>query len=208
MMSYPKDVFSRMFGEAGKTDHGLLYPKEEVDIQETEDALLTNIFSVMLARRSQRKFEKREVEDSKVEMILAAADTAPTAGGFQGFEIYHVKRPDIKKELVEASNKQPYVNAPVVLIFSMNPERIKMNFPLHILKKFSLQDATLAAAYAQLAAHALGLSSIWIGMIDEEKIMAALNSKYVPSSILCLGYPQKILQPKPKRNLASLIHEI
>jgi len=208
MMSYPKDVFSRMFGETGKTDHSLLYPKEEVDIQETEDALLTNIFSVMLARRSQRKFEKREVEDSKVEMILAAADTAPTAGGFQGFEIYHVKRPDIKKELVDASNKQPYVNAPVVLIFSMNPERIKMNFPQHILKKFSLQDATLAAAYAQLAAHALGLSSIWIGMIDEEKIMATLNSKYVPSSILCLGYPQKILQPKPKRNLASLIHEI
>jgi FMN reductase [NAD(P)H] len=208
MMSYPKDVLSRMFGETGKTDHGLLYPKEEADIQETEDALLTNIFNVMLSRRSQRKFANREVEDSKVELILAAADTAPTAGGFQGFEIYHVKRPDIKKELVNASNKQPYVNAPVVLVFSMNPDRIKMNFPPHILKKFSLQDATLAAAYAQLTAHALGLSSIWIGMIDEEKIMADLNSKYVPSSILCLGYPQKILQPKPKRNLAGLIHEI
>jgi FMN reductase [NAD(P)H] len=208
MMSYPKDVFSRMFGETGKNDHSLLYPKEEADIQETEDALLTNIFNVMLSRRSQRKFANREVEDSKVELILAAADTAPTAGGFQGFEIYHVKRPDIKKELVNASNKQPYVNAPVVLVFSMNPDRIKMNFPPHILKKFSLQDATLAAAYAQLAAHALGLSSIWIGMIDEEKIMADLNSKYVPSSILCLGYPQKILQPKPKRNLAGLIHEI
>lgn len=208
MMSYPKDVFSRMYGEMGKTDHSLLYPKEEVDIQETEDALLTNIFNVMLSRRSQRKFADREVEDSKVELILAAADTAPTAGGFQGFEIYHVRRPDIKKELVNASNKQPYVNAPVVLVFSMNPDRIKMNFPPHILKKFSLQDATLAAAYAQLTAHALGLSSIWIGMIDEEKIMADLNSKYVPSSILCLGYPQKILQPKPKRNLAGLIHEI
>ena len=208
MMSYPKDVFSRMFGETGKTDHSLLYPKEEADIQETEDVLLTNIFNVMLSRRSQRKFADREVEDSKVDLILAAADTAPTAGGFQGFEIYHVKRPDIKKELVNASNKQPYVNAPVVLVFSMNPDRIKMNFPPHILKKFSLQDATLAAAYAQLTAHALGLSSIWIGMIDEEKIMADLNSKYVPSSILCLGYPQKILQPKPKRNLAGLIHEI
>jgi FMN reductase [NAD(P)H] len=208
MMSYPKDVFSRMFGETGKTDHSLLYPKEEADIQETEDALLTNIFNVMLSRRSQRKFADREVEDSKVELILAAADTSPTAGGFQGFEIYRVKRPDIKKDLVNASNKQPYVNAPVVLVFSMNPDRIKMNFPPHILKKFSLQDATLAAAYAQLAAHALGLSSIWIGMIDEDKIMAALNSKYVPSSILCLGYPQKILQPKPKRNLAGLIHEL
>ena len=151
MMSYPKDVFSRMFGETGKTDHSLLYPKEEVDIQETDDALLTNIFNIMLSRRSQRKFENREVEDSKVEMILAAADTAPTAGGFQGFEIYHIKRADIKIKLVDASNKQPYVNAPVVLVFTMNPDRIKMNFPPHILKKFSLQDATLATAYAQLA---------------------------------------------------------
>jgi nitroreductase len=198
-----------MFGEAGKTDHALLYPKEEeANVQELDDALLSNIFSVMLSRRSQRKFENRQVEDSKVEIVLAAADTAPTAGGFQGFEIYYIKRADIKLKLVEAANKQPYVNAPVVLVFCMNPDRIKMNFPQNILRKFSLQDATLAAAYAQLAAHALGLSSIWIGMIDEEKIMAALNTKYIPSSILCLGYPHKILQPKPKRSLMSLIHEI
>lgn len=209
LMSYPKDIFSRMFEEAGKTDHGLLYPKEEeANVQEMDDALLSNIFSVMLSRRSQRKFENRQVEDSKVEIVLAAADTAPTAGGFQGFEIYYIKRADIKLKLVEAANKQPYVNAPVVLVFCMNPDRIKMNFPQNILRKFSLQDATLAAAYAQLAAHALGLSSIWIGMIDEEKIMAALNTNYVPSSILCFGYPQKILQPKPKRSLMSLIHEI
>jgi nitroreductase len=90
----------------------------------------------------------------------------------------------------------------------MNPGRIKMNFPESVLKKFSLQDATLAAAYAQLAAHALGLSSIWIGMINEQQIMEILRTSYVPSSILCLGYPQKILQPKPKRSLINLIHEV
>ena len=208
-MSYPKDVFSRMFGEEEKGGRDLLYPKEEkANVEEIDEALSTNIFNVMLSRRSQRKFDNRQVESSKVQMVYAAADTAPTAGGFQGFEIYHVKRDEIKIELVEAANKQPYVNAPVVLVFCMNPERIKMNFPPTILRKFSLQDATLAAAYAQLAAHALGLSSIWIGMIDEEKIMSILNTKYVPSSILCLGYPQKLLQPKPKRNLMGLIHEV
>ena len=162
----------------------------------------------MLSRRSQRKFDNREVETTKIEMVYAAADTAPTAGGFQGFEIYHVKQAEMKVKLADAANKQPYVNAPVVLVFCMNPERIKMNFPPNILRKFSLQDATLAAAYAQLAAHALGLSSIWIGMIDEEKIMAILDTKYIPSSILCLGYPQRLLQPKPKRNLIDLIHEV
>lgn len=214
-MSYPKDVFSRMFAgtHGNKVTQDLLYPKEDevkaVDIEEVDDALRTNIFNVMLGRRSQRKFdETRLVEDAKVEMIFAAADTAPTAGGFQGFEIFNVKKPEIKVKLVEAANKQPYVNAPVILVFCMNPDRVRMNFPHDILKKFSLQDATLAAAYAQLAAHALGLSSIWIGMIDETKVMAALETIYTPSSILCLGYPQKILQPKPKRSLVGLIHEI
>jgi nitroreductase len=141
-------------------------------------------------------------------MIYAAADTAPTAGGFQGFKIYNVKNSEAKLKLVGAANGQPYVNAPVVLVFCMDPSKVKMNFPDHILKKFSLQDATLSAAYAQLAAHALGLSSVWIGMIDEEKVMNALAIDLVPSSILCIGYPQKMLQPKPKRSLKELIHDI
>jgi FMN reductase [NAD(P)H] len=190
----------------------LLYPKSEdaSAIEETqyEEIVQTNLFNVMLNRRSQRKFENKAVEDGKIEMILAAADTAPTAGGFQGFEIFHIKRSEIKEKLVEAANKQPYVNAPLVLVFCMNPERVKMNFPPNILKKFSLQDATLAASYSQLAAHALGLSSIWIGMINEDKVMEVLDTKLVPATILCLGYPQKMLQPKPKRSLKELIHVV
>jgi nitroreductase len=185
----------------------LLYPKEDQS-QDVEEILQTNIFNIMLQRRSQRKFENRKVEDWKLEMIFAAADTAPTAGGFQGFEIFHIKSPQIKVELVKASNNQPYVNAPVVLVFCMNPSRIEMNFPPEIIKKFSQQDATLAAAYSQLAAHALGLSSIWIGRIDESDVMKAIGTDMVPSSILSIGYPVKILQPKPKRMLKDLIHEV
>ena len=213
-MSDPKDILSRIFQKDDTTSPSqLLYPKEEKEeevlIPEIDDVLQTNIFNVMINRRSQRKFESnKQVEEWKIEMIFAAADTAPTAGGFQGFEIYHVKSQEIKSKLVQAANKQPYVNAPVVLVFCMNTTRVEMNFPQHILKKFSMQDATLAAAYSQLAAHALGLSSVWIGMIDEEKVMQALGTNLVPSSILCLGYPQKILQPKPKRNLLELIHDV
>jgi FMN reductase [NAD(P)H] len=206
-MSFPEDVFNRMFSEAPPK---LLYPKQEEPdegtVQDLGEILETNIFNIMLSRRSQRKFEKKEVEIWKLEMIFAAADTAPTAGGFQGFEIYQVKNEQIKMKLVVAANNQPYVNAPVVLVFLMNPIRVKMNFPPEIIKKFSQQDATLAASYSQLAAHALGLSTIWIGMIDEAKVMDALQIDLVPSSILCIGYPLKMLQPKPKRNLKDLIH--
>ena len=204
-MSFPSDIFARMFTDKNTQ---LLYPKEEVPSHDVADIVQTNIFNVMLNRRSQRKFENRDVEEWKLEMIVAAADTAPTAGGFQGFEIYHIKNQEIKNKLVEAANNQPYVNAPVVLVFCMNPKRIKLNFPPETIRKFSQQDATLAAAYSQLAAHALGLSSIWIGMLDENKIKEVLSTELSPSSILCTGYPVKMLVPKPKRNLKDLIHEI
>ena len=204
-MSFPSDIFARMFTDKNTQ---LVYPKEEVPSHDVEDIIQTNIFNVMLNRRSQRKFENREVEEWKLEMIFAAADTAPTAGGFQGFEIYHIQKQEVKNMLVQAANNQPYVNAPVVLVFCMNPDRVKLNFPPDKIRKFSQQDATLAAAYSQLAAHALGLSSIWIGMLDEDKIREVLGTNLIPSSILCVGYPIKMLVPKPKRNLKDLIHEI
>jgi nitroreductase len=204
-VSFPSDIFARMFTDKNTQ---LVYPKEEVPSHDVEDIIQTNIFNVMLNRRSQRKFENREVEEWKLEMIFAAADTAPTAGGFQGFEIYHIQKQEVKNMLVQAANNQPYVNAPVVLVFCMNPDRVKLNFPPDKIRKFSQQDATLAAAYSQLAAHALGLSSIWIGMLDEDKIREVLGTNLFPSSILCVGYPIKMLVPKPKRNLKDLIHEI
>ena len=168
----------------------------------------TDLFAVMSKRRSTRKFSDKPVETTKIDKIIAAADTAPTAGNYQGFEIFYVKSPEKKKLLVEACNKQPYVDAPVVLVFCKNPSRVKFDFSEYILKKFAIQDATLAAGYSQLAAQALGLSSIWIGMFDEQKVMDVIGTDLVPSSVLCIGYPEQTKFPKPRRNLKDLVHVV
>ncbi len=173
-----------------------------------DEQVNTDLFYVMSTRRSTRKFSPRPVEQWKIDKILASADTAPTAGNFQGFEIFYVKDPKIKEKLVLAANNQPYVNTPVVLVFCSNPERVKLNFPQEILAKFSIQDATLAAAYSQLTASALGLSSIWIGLIDEEKVKEAIGTNLRPSSLLCIGYPSQKRGPKSRRNLKDLIHVV
>ena len=170
--------------------------------------LNTEIFNVMATRRSTRKFSKNPVEMWKIDKILAAADTAPTAGNYQGFEIFYV-RDEIKKDsLVKAANNQPYVKTPVVLVFCMNPDRIKLDFPKEVILKFSIQDSTLAAAYSQLAASALGLSSIWIGMFDEDKVKEIVGTKLRPTSFLCIGYPVKKRPPKSRRPLKELIHVV
>ena len=168
----------------------------------------TDLFAVMAKRRSTRKFSDKPVETTKIDKIIAAADTAPTAGNYQGFEIFYVKSPEKKKLLVEACNNQPYVDAPVVLVFCKNPSRVKFDFPEYILTKFAIQDATLAAGYSQLASQALGLSSIWIGMFDEQKVMDVIGTELIPSSVLCIGYPEQTKFPKPRRNLKDLVHVV
>ena len=191
------------------TNKSLVHAILNSNPEKTEESLSeSDVFRIFASRRSTRKFTKNKIEDWKIDKILAAADTAPTAGNFQGLKIYYVKNNTTKEALVEAANKQPYVNAPVVLVFCMDPSRVKLKFPLNILEKFSMQDATLAASYAQIAAAGLGLSSIWIGMIDEEKVKSILGTDLRPSSILCIGYPDKKRPPKSRRKLKELIEVI
>lgn len=168
----------------------------------------TDLFRIFSTRRSTRKFAKTKIEDWMVDKILAAADTAPTAGNYQGFKVFYIKNKETKEALVEAANNQPYVNAPVVLVFCMDPSRVKMEFPSHILEKFAIQDATLAAAFSLLAASGLGLSSIWVGMLDEEKVKSILGTELRPSSILCIGHPDKRKPPKSRRKLKELIEVV
>ena len=206
---YPKEFFPSIIIENEDEEdrnrflNTILTAKSKATISEGD------LFRIMATRRSTRNFDTSIlVEQWKVDKILAAADTAPTAGNFQGFEVFYVKNREIKKRLVEAANNQPYVNAPVVLVFCMDPSRVKMNFPPETLSKFSLQDATLAAAYSQLAASALGLSSIWIGMIDEEKVKQIIGTNLRPTSILCIGYPHQKRPPKSRRKLKELVRVI
>ena len=173
-----------------------------------QDLSPTDLFRIFATRRSTRKFEKTKVEDWKVDKILSAADVAPSAGNFQGFQVFLIKNKDTKEALVEAANKQPYVNAPIVLVFCTDPSRVKLKFTPEILEKFSLQDATIAASFALLAASGVGLSTIWIGMFDEEKVKTILGTDLKPSSILCIGYPDKKKPPKSRRKLKELIKVI
>jgi len=168
----------------------------------------TELFTVMAKRRSTRKFSANPVEKWKIDKILAAADAAPTAGNCQGFEIFYVTENKKKEKLAKAANNQPYVNTPVLLVFCMNPSRINLDFKKIVIDKFSVQDATLAAAYSQLAASALGLSSIWIGMFDEDEVKKIIGTDLRPTSFLCIGYPMKKRGPKTRRKLKDLIHVV
>ena len=126
--------------------------------------------------------------------------TAPTAGGFQGFEIFNITKEETKEKLVTAANNQPYVNAPLVIVFCSNPNRIKMKFSNDILQKFSLQDATLAAGYAQDGSPCLGIKPIWIGMFDEKSVKGIINTISNLHQYCALDTPKKCCYQNQREN--------
>jgi nitroreductase len=69
-----------------------------------------------------------------------------------------------------ALDQASIAQAPLALVFCAQPERSAQKCGQRGRTLFSVQDATIACAYAQLAATALGLASAWIGAFDESRV--------------------------------------
>lgn len=122
---------------------------------------------------------------------------SPSSMGRQNFRVYQVASQNKKQNLIKATYGQGYVSSSLVLVFCSNPKRIKM-MGTRGKNLFAVQDATIAAAYAQLAATELGLASVWIGHFDETKVAKIIGTKLRPVSIIPIGYANE--KPKPKKS--------
>ncbi|MGC1425778.1 MAG: nitroreductase family protein [Nitrosotalea sp.] len=167
-------------------------------------------FDFLSKRRSIRGFKEDAIDESQLDMILEACNLAPSSGGLQTFEIYQIKNKQVKERLVSASKDQTFIaQAPLVLVFCANPFRSVERFGERS-QLFSVQDATIASAYAQLAVNALGLSTVWIGAFDEKKVSEILQLRQGqrPISILPIGYENEKPKEKTTRGAKDLLHTI
>ena len=167
-----------------------------------------NFFTIVEKRRSIRSFSIKSVELSKINKILKVTDMSPSAKGLQSFRIYIVTNEKKKQSLVRAAHDQKYVNAPLLLVFCTEPKRIKKIMGTRGEDLFSVQDATIAASYAQLASTALGLSSVWIGNFNEKSVQKIIKTKLRPISILPIGYPNERPQSKKTKKINEIVRSI
>jgi nitroreductase len=161
------------------------------------------------ARKSVRTFSKKEVEEEKLSAILEAANSAPSAGNLQAYEIYAVTSQEIKSRLAKAAFGQSSISeAGFVLVFSANEKRSASKYDARGKELYSVQDATIACAYAQLAAADQGLGCVWVGAFDEKEAAKAVGAgkdeKIV--AILPIGYPGEKPKATPRRRLNDLVH--
>ena len=126
---------------------------------------MNDIIQAMKTRRSIRKFKPDLPTKAELEQIIDAGLYAANGMGRQGAMILAVTRKDLRDRLSVANREiggwpgefDPFYGAPAILIVLGDK-----SVPTHV------QDGSLDMGNLMLAAHALGLGSIWIHRAKEE----------------------------------------
>lgn len=168
-----------------------------------------DFFATVRHRHSVRRFlVDRAIEPEKLHAILEIACAAPSAGDLQAYHVVAVRPAHVRAELARAAYDQSFIaEAPVCLVFCAEPERSAMTYGARGADLYAIQDATIAAAYAQLAIVAAGLGSTWIGHFDEISVaeVLGLGAGVRPVAMLALGYPAELPDPTPRRKMDDIV---
>jgi len=170
-------------------------------------------------RRSVRKFSDRAVEQEKLTAVLEAVQAAPSWSNMQCWRMVVVRNAETRAKISDLSYVESFfasrgyksnpaqkgiADAPVVIVLCGIPEQ---SGELHG-QKYYLADTGIAAENLMLAAHAVGLATVFVGVFDEEKLGDLLD---IPPGVRIvglfpLGYPQS--EPKagpPRKPLDEIV---
>lgn len=178
--------------------------QQRIDIKKDNESIaLENIYT----RTSIRAYQDRAVEDIKVEQILRAAMSAPTAVNKQPWAFIVINE---KNKLTQLADSLPYAKmlhkAPLAIMVCGDLTKALPGDGM----TYWIQDASAATENLLLAAHAVGLGAVWTGVFPiEERVKTIQRTLQMPDSIipLCvvpIGYPAEKPSPKDKWNKGNI----
>lgn len=135
---------------------------------------------VILKRHSVRKYNLNIIVTNEVVAeIIKLAEEAPSAGGLKAYHIFITS--------LKVANQ---VDAPMYLVVCADSEKSAKKYGDRGRNLYAIQDATILASYIQLIAVDMGLSTVWIGAFNEDRIRKQLNiGKHLrPIAIIPIGY--------------------
>jgi nitroreductase len=168
-------------------------------------------FEAVGARRSTRAFLARAVPPGMLQRVLEAANLAPSAGNLQAYEIFVVTNKRKREDLARAAREQIFIaGAPVVLVFAKHPALSVERYGKRADSLYAIQDATIACAFASLAAAAQGLGCCWIGAFDPLAVRKILGAPrgVTPVAMLPIGYASERPRAQERRALEDLAQRV
>ena len=164
-----------------------------------------NFLELTKARYSVRKYADKPVEQEKLEQILAAGATAPTAKNQQPQRIYVLE----SKEAIETIRgiTRCAFNAPVVLLVCGDKEQAWTN-PFND-RNSAEMDCSIVTTQMMLQAQELGLGTCWVCWFDTESTKKAFHIPETQEvfALLPLGYPAEESKPSAMHDSRKALEE-
>jgi nitroreductase len=166
---------------------------------------MSEFIDLILRRRSIRKFTDQTLSEEQFQTLLEAAMAAPTVMNSQPWEFVVVTDPAILSKLRNALMfaKQNYT----AVICVCGSRRVQKN---KIGDRFWVQDCSAATENILLAATAMGLGSVWIGVypvtifVRQIKDILNLPEYITPLNLIGLGYPTEEKEPRTQYDEAKV----
>ena len=145
-------------------------------------------------RFSVLEYEKRDVEQDKIDKIIEAALAAPTACNYQPQRILVINDDEGRKKLSRAVPSKYYVPTAFLICCDANEAWSR---PMDG-KSSGEIDAAIAATHMMLEATDLGLGSIWVMYWEADKVKAefTLPEGVEPVALLIVGYKSTGAKPQ------------
>lgn len=144
-------------------------------------------------RYSCRSFKNEPIEQEKIDKLLKAAQSAPTARNFQPQRILILTEEAERTKLNECT-KYGW-GAPVIMIICYDKEVSAKN--RYDGYDFGTIDASIVTTHLMFEATSLGLGTTWVGAFDSKKVREVYNipDNYEIIAILPVGYPSDDATP-------------
>lgn len=154
---------------------------------------------VVKERKSVRRFSVKKPDWRDIVEAVDAARQAPMAGNIYSLKFVIVEEPKKIQKIAEACQQDFIAEAQYLVVVCTNPSRVENTYPENA-TKFLHQQAGAAIENFLLKIVDAGLSSCWIGHLDEEIIKETIRAKESIriEAVLPIGYESKVKEKRQK----------
>jgi nitroreductase len=157
-------------------------------------------FEALMTRRSVRNFIYQPLPADYVEMMLRAAMHAPSARNRQPWQFVVISDREILKRIPAVHPGAEMAKEASLAFLVCGDETIQPDS-----RRWGL-DCSAASLSILLAAHSIGLGSVWCGVYPDEERQAAMRQLVAlpdhlhPFSLIPVGYPAEPLPVEDRFN--------
>lgn len=142
---------------------------------------MNGIVDLIRSRRSIRKFLPTVVESEKIDLLMKAALMSPTSKNSKSWQFIVVDDAAVLQKLATSrpTSSTMLANAPLAIVVLADPEK----------SDAWLEDASIASAFIQLQAEAIGLGSCWVQIARRPHDNSVSAEEYIRE---LLGVPDEL----------------